>query len=151
MTYFTSVTSTTDSPLRKLHLFWVCEPGKKGRNLRTWGYTKEEAYENLSSDTQALNFIIESNLNENIKTAITSDLDIKNNYEPYKSTLKLSLFDECSQLDITYSNTRYNDNFNTQPEEIIGLTFRMDYLGFFGYEQSTDLFFSEPGNINYGF
>ena len=43
MTYFTSVTSTTDSPLRKLHLFWVCEPGKKGRNLRTWGYTKEEA------------------------------------------------------------------------------------------------------------
>ena len=45
MTYYTHVTSTTGSPLRKLHLFWVCEPGKKGRNLRTWGYTKEEAYE----------------------------------------------------------------------------------------------------------
>jgi len=27
----------------------------------------------------------------------------------------------------------------------------MDYLGFFGYEQSTDLFFKEPGKMNYGF
>ena len=76
---------------------------------------------------------------------------MKNNYDPYKSSLKLSLFDECSQLDINYSNTRFNDNFNTTPEEIIGITFRMDYLGFFGYEQSTDLFFTDPGNLNYGF
>ena len=35
-----------------------------------------------------------------------------------KVSLKISLFDECSQLDISYSNTRFNDNFNTQPEEI---------------------------------
>lgn len=27
----------------KLHLFWVCEPKKKGFNLRAWGVTKEEA------------------------------------------------------------------------------------------------------------
>ena len=66
---------------------------------------------------------------------------LKNNYDPYKSTFKISLFDECSQLDINYSNTRFNDNFNTKPEETISLTFSMDYLGFFGYEQSTDLFF----------
>jgi len=26
----------------------------------------------------------------------------------------------------------------------------MDYLGFFGYEQTTDLFFNEPGDFNYG-
>ena len=26
----------------------------------------------------------------------------------------------------------------------------MDYLGFFGYEQRTD-YFSDPGEINYGF
>jgi hypothetical protein len=39
-----------------------------------------------------------------------SNLDVKNNYDPYKSKLKLSLFDECSQLDIGYSNTRFNDN-----------------------------------------
>ena len=64
--------------------------------------------------------------------------------------MRVSLFDDCSKLDITYTNTRYNDNFNTQPEETIGITFSMDYLGFFGYEQSTDLFFSEPGDINYG-
>ena len=73
-----------------------------------------------------------------------------NNYNPYKSFLKLSLFDDCSQLDISYSNTRFNDNFNTQPEEKISFTFSMDYLGFFGYEQSTDLFFKEPGAVNYG-
>jgi len=53
-------------------------------------------------------------------------------------------------LDISYSNTRFNDNFNTQPEEKISFTFNMDYLGFFGYEQSTDLFFKEPGSVNYG-
>ena len=42
-----------------------------------------------------------------------SNLDVKNNYDPYKSIFKISLFDECSQLDINYSNTRFNDNFNT--------------------------------------
>ena len=63
----------------------------------------------------------------------------------------MSLFDDCSQLDISYSNTRFNDNFNTQPKETIGLTFSMDYLGFFGYEQSTNLFLKEPGNFDYGF
>ena len=62
----------------------------------------------------------------------------------------LSFFDECSQLNVAYTNTRFNDNFNTKPEEMISLSFRMDYLGFFNYEQTTDLFFSEPGNINYG-
>ena len=71
-------------------------------------------------------------------------------YDPYKNTVQLSLFDDCSQLNISYSNTRFNDNFNTQPEEKISLTFIMDYLGFFGYEQSTDLFFKEPGSMNYG-
>ena len=47
-----------------------------------------------------------------------------------KAFLKFSLFDECSQLDINYSNTRFNDNFNTKPEEKISFTFSMDYLGF---------------------
>ena len=56
---------------------------------------------------------------------------------------KITLFDECSQLDVTYSNTRFNDNYNTNPEEKINFMFTMDYLGFFGYEQSTDLFFDE--------
>ena len=51
---------------------------------------------------------------------------------------------------ITYSNTRFNDNYNTKPSEIISLTFSMDYLGFFGYQQTTDLFFSEAGSIDYG-
>ena len=63
----------------------------------------------------------------------SSNLDVKNNYDPYKSKFKISLFDDCSQLDISYSNTRFNDNFNTQPEEIISFTFNMDYLGFFGF------------------
>ena len=85
-----------------------------------------------------------------MKFGLTSSLDVKNNYDPYSSKLNLSIFDECSQLDITYTNTRFNDNYNTQPKETIGITFSLDYLGFFGYEQSTDLFFTEPGNLNYG-
>ena len=112
--------------------------------------TKSEAFKELSNDTQSLNFKMSKEINENISFIYQTALDVKNNYDPYKSTLKLSLFDECSQLDITYSNTRFNDNFNTTPEEIIGFTFSMDYLGFFGYKQSTELFFKEPGDLNYG-
>ena len=111
--------------------------------------TQKEAFKDMSNDTQSINFEVSKNINENINISLASSLDVKNNYDPYKSILKISLFDECSQLDINYSNTRFNDNFNTAPEEIIGITFIMDYLGFLGYEQSTDLFFTDPGNLNY--
>ena len=112
--------------------------------------TQSEAYSNLSNDTQSIILGISKKVNDNISFNIDTNLDVKNNYDPYKSIFRLSLFDECSQLDISYSNTRFNDNFNTQPEEKISFTFNMDYLGFFGYEQSTDLFFKEPGSMNYG-
>jgi len=112
--------------------------------------TQSEAYRNLSADTQSIIMNISKKINDNININFGTNLDIKNNYDPYKSTVKLSLFDDCSQLNIGYSNTRFNDDFNTQPEETISLTFIMDYLGFFGYEQSTDLFFKEPGSVNYG-
>jgi len=112
--------------------------------------TQSEAYSNLSNDTQSIVLGISKKVNDNININIDTNLDVKNNYNPYKSIFKLSLFDECSQLDISYSNTRFNDNFNTQPEERVSFTFNMDYLGFFGYEQSTDLFFREPGSMNYG-
>ena len=112
--------------------------------------TQSEAYKNLSADTQSLIMNISKKINDNVNINFKTNLDVKNNYDPYKSTVQLSLFDDCSQLNIGYSNTRFNDDFNTQPEETISLTFTMDYLGFFGYEQSTDLFFKEPGNVNYG-
>ena len=112
--------------------------------------TQSEAYKNLSEDTQSLIMNISKKINDNVNINFKTNLDVKNNYDPYKSTVQLSLFDDCSQLNIGYSNTRFNDDFNTQPEETISLTFTMDYLGFFGYEQSTDLFFKEPGNVNYG-
>ncbi len=113
--------------------------------------TQSEAFEDLSKDTQSIDFEISKKINNNLILGYRSNLDVKNNYSPYQSLFKISIFDECSQLDINYSNTRFNDNFNTKPEEKISLTFSMDYLGFFGYEQSTDLFFSKPGSLNYGF
>ncbi len=112
--------------------------------------TQSKAFNDLSNDTQALEFLVSKKLNENFSASYSTNLDVKNNYNPYKSYLNFSIFDECSQLDLTYTNTRFSDNFNTQPTETINVSFRMDYLGFLGYEQSTDLFFSEPGNINYG-
>ncbi len=112
--------------------------------------TQKEAFKNLSNDTQSLNLDISKRINDNVVLSYNSNLDVKNNYDPYKSTFMISLADECSQLDINYTNTRFNDDYNTKPTETIGLTFRMDYLGFFGYEQTTDLFFTEPGNLNYG-
>jgi len=113
--------------------------------------TKSTAFKDLSNNTQSLLVSISKNINNNLNINFNTNLDLKNNYDPYKSIFKLSLFDECSELEIGYSNTRFNDNFNTQPEEILSLKFIMDYLGFFGYEQSTDLFFKEPGKMNYGF
>ena len=112
--------------------------------------TQAEAFKSLSNDTQSIDFEITKKMSNYLMIGYSSNLDVKNNFDPYKSLIRISLFDECSQLDISYSSTRFNDNFNTQPEEKISLTFNMDYLGFFGYEQSTDLFFSEPGNLNYG-
>ncbi len=113
--------------------------------------TQSEAYRNLSNDTQSVVIKVSKKINDNVNINFESNLDVKNNYDPYKGIFNLSLFDECSQLDISYTSTRFNDDFNTQPEEKISFTYSMDYLGFFGYEQSTDLFFKEPGNVNYGF
>ena len=45
--------------------------------------------------------------------------------------------------DLTYSNLRFNDNFNTIPEEKISISFKMDYLGFFSYEETNNLFLSK--------
>jgi len=112
--------------------------------------TQSRAFKSSSNETQSLDLVISNKLNNHLKLGYSTSLDLKNNFNPYKSSVNLSLFDECSQLDITYSNTRFNDNFKTQPEEKINLSFKMDYLGFFGYEQTTDLFFNKPGDFNYG-
>ena len=108
----------------------------------TYNETQADAFKSLSNDTQSINLSISKQINENLKLNYLSNLDVKNNYDPYKSSLQISLFDECSQLDLTYSNTRFNDNYNTKPEETISLSFKMDYLGFFGYEESTDIFYT---------
>ena len=112
--------------------------------------TQSEAFKNLSRDTQSIKSSISKKVNDHIYLGYVSDYDVKNNYDPYKTSFRISIFDECSQLDIDYTNTRFNDNYNTTPEETISFTFSMDYLGFFGYQQTTDLFFTEPGNVNYG-
>ena len=104
--------------------------------------TQADAFKSLSNNTQSIDLSISKQINENLKLNYLSNLDVKNNYDPYKSSLQISLFDECSQLDLTYSNTRFNDNYNTKPEETISLSFKMDYLGFFGYEESTDIFYT---------
>ena len=112
--------------------------------------TDKSAYNNVSDDSKNLSLSVSRNINKNIEVSYNSNLDLKNNYSPYSDSLKISLYDECSRLDLTYGNTRYNDNYNTTPEQKIGITFSMDYLGFFGYEQKTNLFFKEDGNFTYG-
>lgn len=112
--------------------------------------TESNAFKELSNDTQALEFNLSKSIGTNIILFYAASLDVKNDYDPYKSSLKIRFFDECSNLDIKYSNNRFNDNFNTTPEEKLSINFYMDYLGFFGYEQSTNLFFQETGTFNYG-
>lgn len=112
--------------------------------------TSKNAFKDLSSDNKSLKINLEKKINDHFSLLYANDLDLKNNYSPYRQSLGLILNDECSELFINYRKTSYNDNFNTSPEEIISISYKMDYLGFFGYEQKTNLFFSEPGAVDYG-
>ena len=112
--------------------------------------TNSGAFKGLSSDTQSLDTSLSKKINENAIISLNSNLDLKDNYSPLKQSLKISLFDDCSKLDITFIDVRFNDNYNTQPSETINISFYMDYLGFFGYEQKSNVFFEETGSFNYG-
>ena len=52
-------------------------------------------------------------------------------------------------IDISYSNTRFNDDFNTQPEEKISLLSVWIILAFLDMN-SQRIYFKEAGNLNYG-
>ena len=112
--------------------------------------TSKEAFNNYSDDSKALKTQIDYKLNDNLKFSSYANIDLKNEYSPFETSFSLSIFDECSELDINYKNTKYSDNFATTPEETISFSFKMDYLGFFGYEQKSSLFFKETGQFNYG-
>tara|TARA_B100000963_G_scaffold200168_1_gene174269 strand:+ start:3288 stop:5426 length:2139 start_codon:yes stop_codon:yes gene_type:complete len=112
--------------------------------------TDAQAFEHSSSSTQSLGLDIGKQLNDNIKIYFNSDMDLKNNYSPLTQSIRISLFDECSKLNISYVDERFNDNYNTQPNETVSISFHMDYLGFFGYEQKSNVFFEEAGDFNYG-
>ena len=112
--------------------------------------TSKDAFASYSDDSKALKAGLGYFLNNNIKVTAYTSLDIKNDYSPFENQLKISLFDECSQFDLSYVNTKFSDNFTTSPKETISLSFMMDYLGFFGYEQQTDLFFKRTGTFYNG-
>lgn len=105
--------------------------------------TLKNAFIENSNDTQYLGINLEKKINNNLTLAYESNVDLKNNFSSYYDKISLEVFDDCSALNIEYSNKRYNDNYNTSPEELLSINFRMDYLGFFGYEQKTDLFSEE--------
>ena len=112
--------------------------------------TDAQAFQHSSTNTQSLGVNIGKQLNENVSLYFNSDIDLKNNYSPLTQEIKLSLFDECSKLEISYLNERFDDNYNTKPNETISISFHMDYLGFFGYEQKSNLLFEEAGEVDYG-
>ena len=113
----------------------------------SYNETEADAFIDKSNDTKNLIIGLNKSINNNISLFYGTNLDAKNEYDPYKSNFKVSLFDECSRLEVNYTNIRFNDNYNTTPEEKISFIYYMDYLGFFGYEQSTDLFFKEEGEF----
>ena len=112
--------------------------------------TQKNAYSENSNDTEYLGITLQRKILDNFIFSYNSNIDLKNNFSSYYDSIGLRLFDDCSELNIQYSNRRYNDDYNTSPEELLSINFSMDYLGFFGYQQSTDLFFQEAGNIDYG-
>lgn len=112
--------------------------------------TEKDAFESLSGDSKTIILNLGKEINENLSLNYVTSLDLNDNYNPYTSSINLNIYDECSRLEIVYRNSRFNDNFHTTPSETVSFRFYMDYLGFFGYAQSTDLFFKEPGTVDYG-
>ncbi len=116
----------------------------------SYNETDGNSYKSSSSDTETLGLEIAKKINNNLGLSFSSNMDLKNNYSPYSQTFNINISDECSELVISYKDIRFNDNYNTTPNETLSVSFYMDYLGFFGYEQKTNIFFEQPGNLNYG-
>ena len=47
----------------------------------------------------------------------SSSFDVLNKYQPYSQTLGVNLYDDCSILEITYENSRFNDLNNTNQKK----------------------------------
>ena len=109
--------------------------------------TQKNAFSEKSNDTEYLGINLLKKLNNNLSLSYGSNIDLKNNFSSYYDKFMLKIFDDCSALSLEYSNKRYNDNYNTSPEELFSINFSMDYLGFFGYEESTDLLNENTENL----
>lgn len=116
----------------------------------SYNETSSQAFSNNSDNSKKLKISYSKRINNHISFITDTNLDLKNKYKPYETNLTLRIFDDCSELDISYKSSQYSDNFNTTPSETISLTYKMDYLGFFGYAQNADLLFKEQGDFNYG-
>jgi len=101
--------------------------------------TDKNSYKDLSTDVQSLNLYGSKKINNSLSTFFSSDFDLKRNYSPIEQSLGFAVQDDCSKLEIIYSNKRFNDSLNTVPEEKISFTYYMNYLGYLGFEQSTNL------------
>ena len=139
------------SSLKKKEMNLKFETDDPFKILFNYHETQKSAFVENSNDTEYLGITLEKEIYNNLLLSYSSNIDLKNNFSSYYDSIGLKIFDDCSELTILYSNRRYNDDYNTNPEELLSLNFSMDYLGFFGYQQSTDLFFQEAGSMDYGF
>ena len=103
-----------------------------------------------SNESQNLGLSFSKEISDYANMSYSSTFDVLNKYQPYSQTLGFNFFDDCSILEIVYENSRYNDLNNTKPKETISFRYRMDYLGFFTYNQNFNSVFSDMGEIGYG-
>jgi len=110
--------------------------------LIEYNETSKNAFLESSNNTKSIGAEIGYDLNQNVNINFNTNIDLKDEYSPYKNEILIKFFDECSELSVGYQKTIFSDNFNTLPTETISLNFKMDYIGFFKYEQNADLFFT---------
>ena len=111
--------------------------------LIEYNETSKNAFFERSNNTKSIEAEIGYDLNQNVNINFNTNIDLKDDYSPYKNEILIKFYDECSELSVGYEKTTFSDNFNTLPNETISLNFKMDYIGFFKYEQNANLFFKD--------
>ena len=85
-----------------------------------------------SQDSHFLTAEFSRNITKNSKVKYKSEIDLinwKTKVKPYSQKLEFSIFDDCSNLNLGYDITDYNDGNEVVPTKTFSIEYQLDFLG----------------------